>query len=434
MMRINWRWLLPLVLLLALGLAGCEDDSSTSQSSSSDTYDGDGVTISIDYPDTLTGGSTTGTTALSRTVQRLGGGRAIDDCFYEGNDEWWVNGYNMTQFLIGTSATWTCITENLIAAILLLPLPNGTFIDISDDSDPDGATGLMYSKVDGIYSFEFFYGGSTQDSDLWVAWTESGGAVEGKLILTDTAFDEDDGSSNELAGLRVDFLKNSDEESADLYVEFGETTDLIGYRAEVMHDLSGTFPDYTAKGIVELRSQWSPDFATAGVTAIPDLRIITYADDVGSGAAIGRFVDAGLSLQDSTSDFGLYLFNKDDIYYFDADGTDEFINKTIDVATYEGGRDATPGELDLVEGFLGLGGSYFDANCNDETATAGSATRDCDVFVQALYVLPWSGEETNSGVKPVDERSTLIDAVTEDDYLDTSLPEDVFDHTFTPSI
>ena len=448
-LRTGVRTLFLVFTVGALALtAGCDvttDDSASSSSSSnssssSDTYSGSGVSVSIAYPDTLTGGSVTGTTALTRTIAHLGG-RAEAGCFYQGNPNWWVNGYNMTQFLIGTSATWTCIAESLITLAALLPLPNGVIIDISDATDPDSPTGIRYSKDGEINVFEFFFDGNTVDSDVWTAWVESdvgsGTEVEGRLVLSDRML-SGGADPTDLIGLRVDFYIGSSLETAGLFVAFADTTDLIGFRADVAHDLSGTFPAFTAKGIVELREQWDTDFVAAGITTTPDLRIITYASDDGEGATIGRFVDAGLSLNDGTSDYGLYLFSKDDIYYFAADGSSEFINKSIDAASYVGERSISTTSLDYVEALLGLGAPYFDTFCYDETATDDAS--DCTAFVQSLfqYVDPDGntlfGMEPNSGTVPADSRFDLINGVTDGDYLDSALPVDVFAQTFTPSI
>jgi hypothetical protein len=134
---------------------------------------------------------------------------------------------------------------------------------------------------------------------------------------------------------------------------------------------------------------------------------------------------------------GNYLFDKDDIYFFDDDMDWDWINKTITDARYRGGR-TTPAidgtwdpfdpSLRMIAEALGLGSDYFTGS------QCVNIDDNCTDLLNAVFADGFAEQEPNQGADPGDWRSNAIAMPT---YLDTVYPNGVdwsgaFDYEFTP--
>jgi len=133
----------------------------------------------------------------------------------------------------------------------------------------------------------------------------------------------------------------------------------------------------------------------------------------------------------SMGTLGYYIHTKQDNYFFAADATSEWIDKTVTAASYKGGKTADSSTDSYLDSALGITSGTTNS-CGLGTDTA------CVTMIQGIYTAGWSGQEQNSGADPADDRSTLVDAVTTDDMLSSVYPsgatswDDVFEMTFTP--
>ena len=171
----------------------------------------------------------------------------------------------------------------------------------------------------------------------------------------------------------------------------------------------------------------------------------TVSDRSGEGAAIADFSDVSLPLElnaDTGNYLGDYIFNKVDMYFFDADQTAnepwDWIQKTFTAAEYRGDRTtpATGGtfvpfdpSLDMIVTELGLPSSYF-------TGTECANVEDsCVELLNAIFEAGFAEQEPNQGADPNDWRSVAIQSPV---YLDTVYPNGIdwtgaFDYVFTPA-
>lgn len=124
-------------------------------------------------------------------------------------------------------------------------------------------------------------------------------------------------------GMRVDFDYTDTAKVTDMFLRFDNGNAWAdGLRIEVTKDLTANALGqmFTARGLMEMKAQFVP---VDGITELPQLRMYTVSDRLGEGAAVAEFVDVSLPLEiDAMTDdhLGNYLFDKIDIYFFDARG------------------------------------------------------------------------------------------------------------------
>jgi hypothetical protein len=134
---------------------------------------------------------------------------------------------------------------------------------------------------------------------------------------------------------------------------------------------------------------------------------------------------------------GNYLFDKDDIYFFDEDMDWDWVNKSITDGRYRGSR-TTPAaggtwipfnpSQDMVITALKLDSDYF---TGDKCAEIDD---DCTDLLNGVFADGFADQEPNQGSDPMDWRS---DAIATPTYIDSVYPNGVdwngaFDYNFTP--
>ncbi len=129
---------------------------------------------------------------------------------------------------------------------------------------------------------------------------------------------------------------------------------------------------------------------------------------------------------------GNYIFDKTDIYFFDADQRAaepwDWIDKTITDSQYRGGRNLTTITGTDIINFLGLSLTYFSGT---ECTNVGD---DCTDMLNAVFADGFADQEQNQGSDPMDWRST---AITSPAYLGSVYPNGsdwvgAFEPVFTP--
>ena len=421
-------------LTLALGLVtgcGSEEEAPTGLAAA--------PTLNMNLPDSLTGG-VSGTTALNGFNTAHG----EPHCTFTGagSDNPFENGYHMTRFLVGATAQWTCFSDFIVTALAMSGIPvDGQIHDITNPDDPGGPTGVSVTQdTPTQITARLFFGGDTTTPGMFLSWNTSGGSTQGRLILGDV-FTGGNTDPNAPNALRLDFEKGTATHEAEMFIGFPTgNTFTNGFRIQVSKNLDTTaYPTYTALGLLDMKAQWDTGFSAGHKGILPALRMYTISDGNGLGAAVASFADVGASFDLSAyllGHLGHYQYTKDDYYYFTSQGAPQYIYKSIASASYLGHRTSNATNLDDIESFLGLGGTYFDTTCN-------GSTPNCQAFMQAVYANSDWGQEANMGSNPNDERSTIINAVTNASYLASSCPgdasgcvydpTDVFEMTFIPT-
>jgi len=418
----RWRTLLAIAMLSALlAMTGCSNSSDTTVTDSPTKL------LDLGLPDSLTGG--TSSVAIRNTIPRAAGitktTSTDEPCFYHGveDDDVFRNGYRMTQFMVSAVATWTCLTDTIIDLSKSLPhdgliqeaendtgatdyeADEPTHYSVSDDSDTQ-------TTVRVYYGYDRSNPPTSGDKPgLFISWNETAeDNITGRLIIDASTIDPANRDPEDPVNMRIDFTYTDSAKLADMSLE----------------------QVFTARGLMDMKAQFAP---VAGITELPQLHMYTVSDRLGEGAAVAEFVDMSLPLEidTSTSDhLGNYLFDKTDIYFFDADQRTaepwDWIDKTITDSQYRGGRNLVAiTEADIIS-FLGLSPSYFSGT---ECANVGD---DCTEMLNAIFADGFAGQEQNQGSNPMDWRST---AITSPAYLGSVYPNGsdwvgAFDPVFTP--
>jgi hypothetical protein len=288
---------------------------------------------------------------------------------------------------------------------------------------------------------------NTDQPAFYISWnTRENGDTEGRIIIDGTKIDPANRDPEDPALARLDFNHTQTEKHGDMFLRFDDQNPWgDGFRIQVVKDLTANplTQVFLARGIMNMKAQFSP---APGVDELPLVQIYTVTDRLGNGAAIAKLEDlaAPLELNPDTGNYlGNYIFDKRDIYFFDADQTAnqpwDWINKTITRAQYRGAR-TTPASggslenpfdpsLDLIISALGLPSDYFSANqCNH-------VDDSCLELFNAIFTDGFAGQEPNQGSDPLDWRSA---AIASPEYLTTVFPNGMdwsraFDTSFIPS-
>ena len=434
------RWI-PLTFVFAslLFLAACEDDDPEPSKTP--------PTTNMGFPQSLTGNETTPpalTSSVALYVANNTDTRSANGephCFFDGtgNDDPFRDGYNMTKFLVSAVAQWQCITDFLIIGFAALPIPaDGTFVEITPDpNDPDdNLTGIRITDNSSSQrTIELFVDGNTTTAGVYLTWNVGAGSTEGRLIVTSDVMD-DPSDPEAPDALRMDFATSGTTQTADMIISFPSTNPWAeAFRIDAVKTLADS--SFVVRGIMSMKDQWDPTYAGS---AVPTLKMFGVSDSAGLGAAMAQFADIGTNFDlGGGLTLGSYDFTVDDRYYFLADGTDEWIDKSVTSATYAGGsRTVTGGtvpSLSSIESTLGLAGGYFTSPCS---AVAGM---DCTALFTSIFVNGFGGKDSNTvGPEPTDSRMAALDSGS---FLANSCPggagsctfddTDVFEQTFTPS-
>jgi hypothetical protein len=432
----------------ALALGGCFEKKKDEDAPK--TY-GEAIELNLDLPNSLTGGPVAGRSIVPRTI--LAAASSDQPCAFRGvgdDEDPFRNGYRMTRFMVSAVAAWTCLVDVFFDVAVTVP-HDGVIRQTENDKDAAGYDRddpTHYSVSDDSATqttIRLYYDYSraappvaSSTPGLFVSWNKAAsGTVTGRVVVDAVLINGEERDADDPIAMRMDFTFDDSEKVADMYLRFDEGNEWAeGLRIHVANDLDANPLQtvFTARGLMDMKRQFLP---VDGVTEFPKLRMYTVSDRVGNGAAIAEFVDVGVGFAlNETNNLGDYIFDKTDIYFFDADQDWDYIHKTVSASEFRGNRTtpATGGtwlpfdpSLDLIETELSLGTGYFDTSC----ATVGD---DCSALLNAVFQDGFAGQEPNQGSDPLDWRST---AIASPDYLTTVYPNGVswdgaFDPSFTP--
>ncbi len=435
--------LLGVLLVIACGNNDGDSDNDDPDTSLS-------LTLDMDLPDSITGGRMSGISSV--TAQSDPG----LPCAFMGSeeDDFFENGYEMTKFMVSAIATWTCIADTLIDIAATVDHDgeiHETDNDISDLENYDAEDPTHYSVTDDSdtqTTIRFYYGYNRSDPpepgdtpQFFLSWNApEDGALTGVLIIDGQQLDPEDRDDDDPTMVRMDFTYGDTQEQADMYLQFDENNEWAeGFRIQVTKNLNAGALDrvFTALGLIEMKAQF---FELDGITEVPDVHMFTVSDGFGNGAALAEFREISVPLivsEEPDNHLGNYLFDKDDIYFFESDGDWEWIFKSITDAEYRGSR-TTPvsggteenPSLDMIAAWLELDENYFTGGVCE------AVNDDCTDLLNAVFNIEdgFAGQEPNQGSDPADWRSTAIASPT---YLPSVYPngenwDNAFDFSYTP--
>ena len=443
---------LPLAGMLLLG--ACNSPSDTTAPATNDKS----ISLDMALPNSLTGGPAAVVSPAMVAAISTQSSSAVP-CAYIGSDndqDPFHNGYEMTKFMVSAVATWSCVADNLIALAGQVPHDgvihqtendmaadnynpkDPTHYSVTDDSESQTTVRLYYGYDRFVPPVE---GANPQ---FYVSWNDDGdGAYHGRLIIDGTKINPTERKTDDPVMMRMDFQRTAAQQHSDMYLSFdGNNVWANGMRIDVSRDLtvSPLQQVYVARGIMDMKQQF---FTVNGISEVPVLRMYTVADDFGKGAAVADMQDIALPLvlnANTGNNLGNYLFSKNDIYAFKANGDWDWVNKTITSAEYRGERTTplTGGTLNPFNPSLEGIALYLGLNTPDQAYFSGSACNnvgdDCTALFNAIFANGFADQEPNQGSDPMDWRSAAIAAP---DYLATVYPNGVdwggaFDYSFTP--
>lgn len=458
-MKTTWYKHALLASAATLILTACgpeEDETSRLNNGISSTV------LDLELPDSITGGNVA-TTLPKTEVQAQKAMSSMnhkgDDlpCAYLANEseDPFENGYEMTKFMVGAIATWSCVGDFLMTVSEYIP-HDGTVYESDNDTnsnsyDPEDPTHFrVVDDSDTQTSIYLYYGydrssppSAEAPAGFYLSWAEAeNGDISGRMIVrTDNLDEEHQPDDPEL--MRMDFQHTDEQKVHDMFLGFGEGNIWAdGLRIKVTKNLNANPAQsvFIAQGIMGMKAQF---LAVDGIEETPELRFFTVSNEKGDGAAIAQMNDLSfmLPLNFTGNNLGAYLTDKEDIYYFDdnqaADQPWDWIHKSFTTAEYRGDRTTleTGGtwlpfdpSLDQIEEGLELGEGYFANSC----AEVGD---DCVALINAVFEDEgFADQEPNQGVDPGDWRSDALQGAT---YLDSVYPNGVdwtgaFEHEFQP--
>jgi len=432
-------------------MSACSDDSKSS----------DNLSLDLDIPDSMTGGKSQAATGIQFSdipvaIQKSAG----EPCFYQGDngDDAFENGYDMTKFMVSAVAQWTCIAD-LVMDITNF-IPHDGLIKEADNNkssssyDPEEPTHFSVTDVSATQVSVNIYYGYTRDvpplqtdkPQFFVSWTDdNNGNINGRLIMDALSIDMLNRNPEDPVDLRLDFNHSVTRKITNMFLRFDNGNEWAeGFRIEVNKNLTANplTQVFVARGLMDMKQQF---VATPGVSELPKFKLFAVSDQLGEGAAIADFQDASIPLELNAltaNHLGNYIFDKTDIYFFDADQSTsepwDFINKSFSAVQYRGGRTtpATGGtlvpfdpSLDLIVTNLALDVDYF---TNNKCENVGD---DCLSLLDAIFNDGFADQQPNQGADPLDWRS---DAISNPDYLTSVYPDGftdwvgVFEPVFTP--
>ena len=437
--------------------------SACGESTQSDSINNEGLSLRLQLPDSLTGGS-----AVARNrdmahkiadIMVAAKGGTGEPCGFIGSDDDsnpFQNGYSTTRFLVSSIATWTCIADLLIDLAdvvvhdgMIVATDNDTLAPDYEADDP-----THYSVTDDSerqVTIRMYYGYDRANPPVpadtpafYLSWNEAAPAViAGKMIIDASVINQAARDHDDPAMMRMDFDFGEAMRSADMFLRFDQNNPWArGFRIQIDKDLNASplGQVFTARGLLEMTGQFLP---VSSISETPDIRIFAVSDRLGNGAAIGEILNVSLPLVVNLfqgNHLGNYLFSKRDVYFFEDDRDWEYIHKAVNSSEYRGAR-TTPASggswlspfnpsLDLIVDALALPGDYFTGS---QCAQIGD---DCNSLLNAVFGDGFAGQEQNQGSDPMDWRSTALDNA---DFLPSIFPnglnwDNAFDQSFTPAL
>lgn len=451
----NRKFIIPLFISTISLLSACGDSSIDTNASN------DPLSLDLQLPDSLTGGSTTLNRAVAfKSITAGIANRAStgEPCSFNGNendDDIFDNGYKTTRFMVSTMATWTCIADLIIDIADTVP-HDGALVETDNDTlaanyDPSEPTHYSVSSdSDSQTTARMYYAydraSPPTENDqpaFYISWNSSvANNAEGRLIIATQVINGGDASTDDPVNMRMDFNFDANHRQADMFLQFDDQNNWAdGMRIEIDKDLNTSPLEqvYTARGMINMKAQFLP---VESITEIPVIKFYTVSDQLGNGAAIEEIENMSLPLvlnANSGNHLGNYLFTKQDVYFFKDDASWEYILKTITAASYRGGRttNATGGSwlpfnpsLDMIVSALNLDADYF---YGEKCADSGSS---CVQLLNAVFEDGFAEQEKNQGSDPMDWRSSALENAT---YLSTVYPngenwDGAFELSFTPGL
>jgi len=412
------------------------------------------LSLDLELPNSLTGdrmpgAGTSGVTPAAQSDPN-------QPCAFMGSEEedFFENGYEMTKFMVSAIATWTCIADTLIDIAATVDhdgeIHQTDNVIGEDDYDEEDPTHYSVSDdSDTQTTIRFYYGyhpseppEPEDDPQFYLSWNAPEDSdLTGRLIIDGEEVNPEDRDPDDPTMVRMDFTYSDIQEQADMYLQFDQNNEWAeGFRIQVTKDLTASplGQKFTALGLIKMKAQF---FEVDGITEVPDVHMFTVADAFGNGAALAEFREISVPLIISeVPDNHLcnYLFDKDDIYFFEDDSDWEWIYKSIDNVEYRGSRTtpATGGSgqdpsLDMIVTWLELDDDYFTGN---KCVFPGD---DCTDLLNAVFEDGFADQEPNQGSNPGGWRSDIINTIDESDYLKSIYPngenwEGAFTFSFTP--
>ena len=413
--------------------------------------------LRMDIPKSLTGGQPLGKSAKAAATAASATKDANQPCAFIGDedDDHFRNGYKITKLLVSAIATWSCVADFVIDVSNYVA-HNGTIHETDNhlDSpgyDPEDPT--HYSVTDDSETqttVRLYYAYDRQSPpqqdeapQFYISWNEGeDDAVTGRIVIDGEKINRENRKADDPIMMRMDFDFNNSQRSADMFLRFDEGNRWAeGFRIHMVKDLN-IIPSakvYVARGLIEMKAQFVP---VDGIDEIPDMQMYTVSNQLGEGAAIANFVNVSVPLElnaEKGNHLGNYLFTKSDTYFFDDDGSWDWIYKTISSSEFRGNRTtpATGGtwptnpSLDQIVEELALEADYFTGT---KCASKGD---DCNALLNAVFRDGFAGQEQNQLADPGDWRSAALAGLTEDDYLNSVYPNGsnwngAFDFSYTP--
>jgi len=412
------------VLLASCGGAATEDSANGSTSR-----------VALSLPDSMTGGRSSGAVApiagmnFSKTQVATSAQGTSQPCAFTGAgaDDPFENGYNMTRFLVGAIASWTCVADLFINISGYVP-HDGLIKETDNDTlaanyDPKDPTHYSVTDEPGNKVTVRLYYGFPRSTppvpadtpQFFASWIEgSGDNIEGRLVFDVLTINGLDRNPDDPTAMRLDFTYGDTQKLATMYLKFGAGNEWAnGLRIEVTEDLNvnPATQVYLARGLIDMKRQF---IDTPGIPELPVFQMYTVSNKLGIGAAIADFIDVALPLElnaGTGNHLGNYIFSKLDKYFFQENKDWDWVDKAVTTASYRGAR-TTPAaggtfipfdpSLDLIITALALDPSYFTGSaCN-------MVDDDCTDLLNAIFRDGFSGQEPNQGADPMDWRSTAL--------------------------
>ena len=404
--------------------------------------------LRLDMPKSLTGGQPAAARNVKTAASAAEG--ASQPCAYIGNDDGdhFRNGYEMTKFMVSAIARWTCVADFVIDVSNFVP-HNGSIHETDnhlgtpgyDPEDPTHYSVTDDSETQTTVRLYYAYDRQSppqqgEDPQFYVSWNEAeNNVVTGRMIIDGLGINRENRKADDPTHMRMDFNFNNNQRVADMFLRFDDGNQWAeGFRIHVTRDLN-VFPGtkvYVARGLIDMKAQFIP---VDGIDEVPDVHMYAISNQLGEGAALAKVMNASLPLELSAENhLGNYLFSKDDTYYFDEDGSWDWIYKTFSSSEFRDGR-TTPEtgapypSLEDIINELGLEADYF-------TGSQCAKTNDsCDELLNAIFRDGFAEQEKNQGADPGDWRSAAM-ANPEDDlpsvYPNGSNWNGAFDFNYTP--
>jgi len=399
-------------------------------------------TLSMDLPDSLTGGQKTANVSLKPGLSA----RAIEldvPCSFIGSEESdpFRNGYLASRFLVSQVATWTCISD-LVITLVDFTVNDGEIhatdnIKGSDQYKSDDPTHYQVSREsENSSKVRLFYGYEkdtppdvNSDAGFVLNWNvNENDEISGVLSLDILDMDKTP-DLNDPIGMRLEFSQSDTSSTNEMYLIFDQTHAFNnGMRVKIIEDKTAIVSQarYTVQALVDVKKQW---IDVPSISKKPEIYLFAVTDKLGDGASRALISDLAISLpMNDENHLGDYLMDKTDDYYFDADISKanwEWINKSVTSSEYVTSRNTPVANgswipfnpsLDMLINAFELESDYFS---NNKCENMGDS---CNELMNSIFKDGFAEQEPNQGSDPQDWRS---EAMLDPAYLDSVYPNGV---------